>query len=242
MSVRCRGASGRRPSRASRTAACSLAAATGTSHHDSKPGTRFSGSVGTTITVIRSAARAWASASRSSSGVSRLEGQRAHRLGVLPEVDRDVRTGQAGCGPVAEAELVAEVRHADQPLEREDALEPVVVEDDDRELEALGDGGDDLGVQHQVRPVADHDDDLAVRRRPAGRPARPRSRSPCTRSRTRRGRPSGRRRRHSRRRSPGRLPAAQITVAWPPTASLTMPMTSAWPRSPGSPLTRPQAR
>ena len=38
-----------------RTVSVPLDAATGTSHHDSNPGMRFSGSVGTTMTVTRSA-------------------------------------------------------------------------------------------------------------------------------------------------------------------------------------------
>ncbi len=62
----------------------------------------------------------------------------------------------------AEAQLVPEIGHADRALEGEDALEAVVVEDHDRQLQALGHGGHDLGVQHQVRTVADHDHDLAL--------------------------------------------------------------------------------
>ncbi len=38
----------------------------------------------------------------------------------------------------------------------------MVLHEDDDELDALGHGGDELGVEHQVRAVADHDDDLAL--------------------------------------------------------------------------------
>ena len=100
-----------------------------------------------------------------------VERQRAHRLGMRPEVDRDVWAVQPVAGGVAEAQLVAEVRDADEALEGEDALEAVVVEDDDRELQALGDRGHDLRVQHQVRAVADHHHDVAIRDRPGARPS-----------------------------------------------------------------------
>ena len=93
---------------------------------------------------------------------ARVERQCAHRLGVRPEVDRDVRAVQPVAGGVAEAQLVAEVRHADEALEGQDALEAVVVEDDDRQLQALGDRGHDLRVHHQVRAVTDHHDDVAI--------------------------------------------------------------------------------
>ena len=59
-------------------------------------------------------------------------GDRAHRRGVLPEVDRDVGARQPVAGGIAEAQLVAEVADPAVAGEIEDALVAVVVEHDAR--------------------------------------------------------------------------------------------------------------
>ena len=149
-------------SRASCTLSWPLTSATGTSHQPSMPGTRPAGDVGTTTTVGRSRPRAPASAARISSGRSRVHRDGAHRLGVLPEVDGDVVAGQPTGDRIAEPQLVAEVADAAVAREVEDALVAVVVEHDDGQRQPFGDRRDDLGVEHQVRAVPDHDDDVAL--------------------------------------------------------------------------------
>ena len=57
-------------------------------------------------------------------------------------------------------------------LERQDALEAMVVDDDDRQPQVLGDRGDDLRVEHQVGAVSDHHDNVAVSIREPASPIR----------------------------------------------------------------------
>ena len=59
-------------------------------------------------------------------------------------------------------EQVVEALAAGRALQAVDAAEAAVVEHDDGELHAEHDRGRDLGVHHQVRAVADHDDHLAL--------------------------------------------------------------------------------
>jgi hypothetical protein len=84
---------------------------------------------------------------------------------VAHEVDADDRTVEPPGVVVAGATLVGERADADGALQPVDRLESLVVDQHDREGDALGDGGDDLGVQHQVGAVADEHDDLARRLR-----------------------------------------------------------------------------
>ena len=60
------------------------------------------------------------------------------------------------------AELVAEADPGAPHLEPADALVAVVLGDDDGDLQALLNRGHQLGRVHQVRAVADQDEDLAV--------------------------------------------------------------------------------
>src|ERR671930_191539 len=58
----------------------------------------------------------------------------------------------------------AEARRADGPRQRADRRVAVVVDEHDDDRDPLGDGGDELARKHQVRPVADEDEDLALGR------------------------------------------------------------------------------
>ena len=60
--------------------------------------------------------------------------------------------------------LRAEAVEADRARERADRVEPVVVDEDDRQLHALLDRGDELARQHQVGAVADEHVDVALGR------------------------------------------------------------------------------
>ena len=91
--------------------------------------------------------------------------------GVGGQVDREHVAVEAGVGAVAVAG--AEPLRAERLRQRADRREAVVLHEHDDQLDALLDGGDELLRHHQVRAVADHDEDVAVvvahrcRRRPS---------------------------------------------------------------------------
>ena len=128
-------------------------------------GAGASGSVSTCTTVV--AARA----SGSSERVAQLRGRprgstSAPRLAALAARS----TGSTSPSrPVAVAVAVAraEPLRADRLRQRADRGEAVVLHQHHDELDALLHGGDQLAGHHQVRPVADQDEHLAVRRVPA---------------------------------------------------------------------------
>ncbi len=128
------------------------------------PGRACPGDTATWITVIRSAVAGRGERARISSSVRAYMREGTHRLGVLLEVHRDVAAGQAvrapGRGTAARCRTAAMPTLAGEVL---DALVAVVVEDDDRDPDALGDRGHDLRVEHQVGAVADGDHHLALR-------------------------------------------------------------------------------
>ena len=88
------------------------------------------------------------------------------RVVAPPVVDREVAVaGDPVVGAIAGA--------ADRARERADRRVAVVLDQDDDELDALGDRRRQLAREHQVGAVADHHEHLAVRRRELGaHPAR----------------------------------------------------------------------
>ena len=82
---------------------------------------------------------------------------------VRGQVDGQEAAVEQPGGRVAVAVAGAEPLRAERFGQRADGAEAVVVDQDDVQLDALGDRGDDLGRHHQVGPVADEHEDLAAR-------------------------------------------------------------------------------
>ena len=156
---------------------------TPTSHH-APPSVHTWGSVSMTITVVRSVVRAQSNASSSSAIVSTLPRLAAQRCGVGDEVDARRRRLVRARRPQVVERLAALVH-----LEPLDHRVAAVVAHDDDHLVPRQHRRVEVAVEHQVRPVADEHDRVAVGRQiargPSPRPSRRRARSPCTRTRTR---------------------------------------------------------
>jgi hypothetical protein len=86
----------------------------------------------------------------------------AEALGVGGQVDRQVVAVQQSGLRVAEPVAGAEPLRSEALRQGADRGEPVVLHQDDHQLDPLGHRRDDLAVHHQIRAVADQRDHLAV--------------------------------------------------------------------------------
>ena len=146
-------------SRAARVVSSSDTSATGTSHHASELG-RAHERVGLDVHDGRAARRgARRRSAASSSSIGRTRTTSAPRLAALAARS----TGSVRSVPRV-AVAGAEALRADGLRERADRLVAVVLDEDDRQLDALRDGGDELLGHHQIGAVADHHEHLALGR------------------------------------------------------------------------------